>query len=178
MFKLYKFTDSEVKTLLQSMIILIDSREQKNSHITNYFDKKNIPYRTTALKIGDYSFVLPKNSDLGIPKDLYFDSEIVIERKNSLEELSNNLTAKREQFERELSRFKGKSFILMIENSRLSDIFTHSYNTKILPKAFLASLMSYQFRYGIQTTYVDAGLAGSYIIGVFNYFLREYLKDS
>ena len=71
------------------MVILIDTREKVNDHILNYFNKKNIAYRQQALEFGDYSFMLPKVDGL-LCNELYFHKEIVIERKNSLEELSGN----------------------------------------------------------------------------------------
>ena len=66
-------------------------------HITSYFDKAKIPYKKKALQYGDYSFLIPKNEDLSIPRDLVFHNEIVIERKGSLEELSGNLTKERDR---------------------------------------------------------------------------------
>ena len=38
------------------MIILIDSREKQNTHITDSFDKNSIAYKKKALDYGDYSF--------------------------------------------------------------------------------------------------------------------------
>jgi hypothetical protein len=38
----YHYTDTEVKKLLSTAIVLIDSREQVNAHITDYFAKQNL----------------------------------------------------------------------------------------------------------------------------------------
>ena len=83
-----KYTDKEIETLLKTMIVLVDTREQENSHILNYFDKKKIKYMVQKLDVGDYSFMLPKNPDMGIDNDIYFTNKIVIERKGSLDELA------------------------------------------------------------------------------------------
>ena len=85
----YYFTESEQKELIKSIGILVDTRELYNQHITDWFDKKEIKWRSKALKQGDYSFYIPANDNLNIPRDIYYDKEIVIERKASLEELRN-----------------------------------------------------------------------------------------
>ena len=58
MLEKFKYTESELKKLLDNMVILIDTREKKNDHITNYFDKHDIKYENKALTCGDYSFYL------------------------------------------------------------------------------------------------------------------------
>lgn len=81
-----KFSHDQIKKLSKEMVILVDTKEKVNDHITNYFDKKGIAYKRQALDFGDYSFMLPKVEGL-TSNELYFHKEIVIERKNSLEEL-------------------------------------------------------------------------------------------
>ena len=81
MLDMFKYTDKEIKILLKSMVILVDSREQNNLHLTKWFDEKKIPYKVEKLGTADYSFYLPSNIELGIPRDLYFTDKIVIERK-------------------------------------------------------------------------------------------------
>ena len=66
------------------MTVLVDTREQENGHITDYFDAKGIPYKKKALEFGDYSFLIPRNDELSIPRDLIFSHKIMIERKASL----------------------------------------------------------------------------------------------
>ena len=41
------------------MIVLVDSREKKNSHILDYFRKQKIAYQVEKLEYGDYSFMIP-----------------------------------------------------------------------------------------------------------------------
>lgn len=109
----YKYTKKELETLLKSITIIVDSRENANDHIIKYFDKKKIPHISNKLDYGDYSCYLPSNPELGIMRDLYFDC--YIERKNSLEEISTNIGSKRVQFESELLRAKDSKFTIMIE---------------------------------------------------------------
>ena len=90
------------------MVVLIDTREKKNDHITEYFDKHKIAYERRALSCGDYSFYIKANQELAIPRDLYFDNQIYVERKASLDELAINFTKERKRFEEEFDNLKGR----------------------------------------------------------------------
>lgn len=174
----YHYTDSEIKKILTSMVILVDTREQENSHILDYLAKKKIPIKSRKLDYGDYSFMIPAAPELGILREISFMSEIVIERKSGLEELSGNLAQDRARFEAEFIRASGCQcrFLLMIENASYSDIINHNYRTEYNPKSFLASLMSMAHRYNFSVNFVDKQIAGSFIYHMFYYFLRNYLK--
>ena len=174
----YHYTDTELKKLLKSITILTDSREQKNSHITRYFDSKDIPYKTRKLDYGDYSFYLPANDDLGITRDMYFNNDISIERKANLEELSNCFTHDRSRFESELIRASNSKLILLIENAKgYEDIIKHNYRTKYNNKSFIASLMAFKYRYNIDVTFISNKYSGNFIYYNFYYYLREHLKS-
>ena len=40
MVQLFKYTDKELEDILKSIVVLVDTREQENIHITDYLDKK------------------------------------------------------------------------------------------------------------------------------------------
>ena len=40
-----KFSHDQIKKLSKEMVILVDTKEKVNDHITNYFDKKGIAYK-------------------------------------------------------------------------------------------------------------------------------------
>lgn len=86
-----KFTDTELKNVLKNLTILIDTREQENHHVIEFLDKKKIPYKVKKLDFGDYGCMLPVNSFEGQEREIYFDRDIVIERKNGIDELCGNL---------------------------------------------------------------------------------------
>ncbi len=175
MIDFYRYTDKELQTLLKSIVIITDSREQDNSHITKWFDEKKIPYVTQKIDSGDYSFYLPANRDLGINRDLYFTDKIVLERKGSLEEVSGNFTNDRLRIESEFIRHKGK-MILLIEDADYSDIIKHNYRTEYKPESFLATLHSFSERYDIPFTFMkDKKCSGQFIYFTFYYWLRNYL---
>ena len=68
MLERYHYTQTELDKLLNSMVVLVDTREHdgKNDHILNYFDSKGIAWKKQKLDYGDYSCMLPANEELGI----------------------------------------------------------------------------------------------------------------
>lgn len=65
-----RYTEDEQKRLMRSMVVIIDTREKANKHITDYFDKHKIPYEIRTLEYGDYSFYIPADESLSIPREL------------------------------------------------------------------------------------------------------------
>lgn len=173
----YRYTDKEMKEILKSINILIDTREQENKHVIDSFDKNKIPWRNQKLDIGDYSCFVPENEGLGISRPFYFDKVLSIERKNSLEELSGNIAQDRQRFEDELLRSGKTQFVLMIEKGSFEDILNGNYSTGLKAKSFYASLMTFKFRYGIDINFVSRSFSGDFIYSTFYYKLRELLKE-
>ena len=174
--ELYKYTDKEIDQLVKSIVVLCDSREQKNQHILDWLDKKKIPHKTKALSNGDYSFYIPANGQLSIDRDLYFDKEIMVERKGSLEELSGNFSQQRARFEEEMATYPGIKYLL-IENANYHDIITGNYDTKFSAKAYLASLHAFNHRYGLQIMFMpNPQYSGYFLYGVFTYYLKYILR--
>ncbi len=172
----FKYTDMEMEELVSSLTVLVDTREKRNEHILDYFDRKKILYKKKALDYGDYSFMLPANEKLSIPRDLYFNNQIVVERKASLEEISGNLTKERDRFEKELC-LAPKTKVLLIENANYSDIATGNYNTQYNKKSFWASIHSFWFKYNIPVMFMpDNQYSGLFIRGFFEYYLKNYMK--
>jgi ERCC4-type nuclease len=165
-------SDKSIKELLNLMTIIVDTREHEhaNDHIIGYFDKHNIPYVRRKLDFGDYSFEIPHVS---------YENKIAIERKMSLTELSGNVAQHRDRFEAEFTRAKkaGAKLILMVENGGWDKIAEHNYRTALSEKSFLASLFSFQHRYGIDIQFVPKKYAGMYICGTFHYYLRNEIKE-
>jgi len=175
MIELFKYTDREIKEILKSMVVLVDTREQENSHIIDYFNKRGILFKNHKLYYGDYSCMIPKSEEHGISRDIYFDNTLVIERKGSLEELSGNFTKDRNRIEEEFTRAKGK-VNLMIEGAVYEDIIKHNYNTQYDPKSFIATLKAFEARYGINISFISKLASGNFIYHTLYYHIREYLK--
>lgn len=175
--KQYKYSIESIKRLTKELIVLIDTREKRNEHILSYFDKQGITYRKEKLDFGDYTFLLP--SAATGQGDIYFHDSIVIERKNSLEELSGNLAQKRQQFESEFlkARNDGCKVYLMIEApGGYSDIIGHKYRTEFTPAAYMASLKTFEHRFDANIQFISPEYAGYYIVSTFQYYAREILK--
>lgn len=83
----------EKKEFMKNVTILIDTREQKNEHITAVLSQLGIMIESRKLDYGDYSF-------LAGGKD--FSHSCIIERKAKIDELYGNITADRERIEKEL----------------------------------------------------------------------------
>lgn len=172
----FKYTDKEKDELVQSMTILIDTREQSNAHLTDYWDRKSVQYKKKALAYGDYSFMIPKNEKLDIPRDLFFDKDIIVERKGSLEEISGNLTKERDRLEKELS-LAPMSKVILIENGSYADVVTGNYQTQYNKKSFWASLHSFWHKYNVPIFFMpDKQYSGVFIKGYFEYYLKNYLR--
>ena len=158
-------------------MILVDSREKVNLHITDYYDKHKIQHEKLALPVGDYSFKLPKNEELGILSDQYYYNDILVERKNSAEELSSCFTQTRAEFNKEFASAYAERKILLIENCNYEDIVNGNYNTKYNSKSYLASLHSFCTKYDLQLMFLPNNkYSPIYIYGCFQYYLRHLLK--
>lgn len=176
MFKNYKYTDKEKTALLKSIVVLVDTREQKNKHITDWFDGKKIKWKSKALKQGDYSFYVPQTPELNIERDLYFDNEIIVERKNSVDELAVNFSKHRTRFEEEMATFQGKKYLL-IENNTYEDIVLGNYRSEYAAKSYLATLHTFNHRYRLEVMFMpQSELSGMWIYSTFMYWLREILR--
>jgi len=175
MIKYRKFTDDEIKKICGSIIILIDKRE-KSTHVKEWCDHKSrCKYKDITLSQGDYSFYLEAMPEYGIMSDLYFDKDIVVERKNSLDEISQNMTKNRARFEEELAMFNGKMTIAIADT--WDNLFQGKYKAQYDRKSFIASIMSFEHRYDVAFKFVSDEAFPVYIYAYFYYFLRELLKN-
>ena len=169
------YSKDTVDKILKYIIILVDTREQKIQHILDWFDEKEIKYRIETLPYCDYALAITPNDILKNQNELYLNHLFTIERKASLEELSGNFTKGRKRIEAEFERAKGKIF-LMIENAIFDDIINHNYKTKFKPNSYIATLKTFEARYGISTNFVqDEDKVGEFIYKTLIYQAREYL---
>ena len=158
--------------LSTDIIIIVDSREKVNQHITGYLDRFPCRYEIQKLDFGDYSAKI----ELGGATISLADS-VAIERKASLDELATNITKERARFEREFERAKSKNakVFLLIENGSWWDIVAHHYRSRLNPKSYMATLLSWQYRYNLTVSFIQQPASGMYIKGTLHYALREEL---
>lgn len=162
------YTEAELHALMKKMTLIADSREQRNEHIIEWLQSRKLPYVHRKLSVGDYSAMLEGHT---------LEYDIAIERKGSLDELAGNFTAERERFEREMLRGKadGTRMFLLLENCSWQDIIEHNYRSKMLPKALMASLLSWQARFNLNITFCRPDETGAIIYSILYYSLREQL---
>lgn len=178
MLERYHYTQSEKDALLDSMIILVDTREHdgKNDHILNYFDSKNILWKKQKLDYGDYSFMVPQNEELGIPRDIYFDKEIMVERKASLDEFADNATEERNRIKKELAMAPPNK-VLLIENGSYEDMINGNYRSKFSAKSYYGTIHSFWHEFNIPVFFMPNNkYSGIFIRGYFQYYLREVIR--
>lgn len=163
------YTDKEISDLLKQLTIICDSREQVNGHVTGYFDKNKVAHTTRKLDTGDYSAMIG---------DLTLEHDVVIEKKNGLDEIAGNFTVSRQRFEDEFMRAKaeGLKVFLLIENASWSDILLHNYRSQLKPQSLIASLLSWQVRFNITVLFCKPNETGQIIHGILYYAAREALK--
>ena len=152
------YTDKEYRQLIRNMLILVDTRDKSNQAILDEFDRQGIKYKKKALKTGDYSFAIEECPELGFPYETLFTDEIVIERKNSLDELAGNFANKTddERIFKEMNRMINiERVYLLVENNKLDDIYMHNYHSEYNPDSFIRTLLTWQARNGMHIYFVD-----------------------
>lgn len=164
----------EIKDTLATLTILYDSREHLTPALGKRLNDTGRPVERAALVSGDYSckIVLPDGTGVSLA------DKLVIERKMGLNEISQNFTKNRERFIREFERFRamgGKPYLL-IENASWEDVINHKYRTQFEPKAFIASLMAWQARYGTHVLFCKPETTGYLMERVFYYEVKEMLE--
>lgn len=81
------------KDFMKKVCVLIDTREQKNQHITSALDSMGVAYESRKLDFGDYSFTADGRD---------FSLSCVVERKANVDEIYNNIMQERGRIEKEL----------------------------------------------------------------------------
>lgn len=180
----HHYTPKEVDSLLEGIVILVDTREKENNHITKCFEDKGIKYRSKALDFGDYSLKLLKNEKLGVLRDVYFDKKIVIEKKNGIMELVGNLCEDGgSRLENEFIRSRGSKFYLMVEDTTYEQIVMGNYEirpgmkSKYPAKSFIARIKTFEARYKINMAYHPARMSGHFIFQTLKYWFLNELKE-
>ena len=165
----------EIQAALDSMIILVDSREHDTPSLRKRLEAAGRPTERIALISGDYSCkcMLPSGEPFSLAR------RIVIERKMGLDELAQNFTRGRARFIREFERLKdtgGKAFLL-VENGSWENIIAHKYRSQFAPKAFLASIAAWQARYDSHIIFCKPETTGVLIERLLYYQLKEILES-
>ena len=152
-----------------SKLLLVDTREKAAAieSILKSFDSAGIPYTRTKLLFGDYM--------------AYNRPHIVIDRKQSIQELAKNVTLERDRFVAELDRAKaaGAHLVILVEQNRYKDrdkwiyvrepadlMLWSSPHTKIRGEKVFRVLSELIYKYDIEVTFCDRRTTGKKILEI------------
>lgn len=170
----------EIRKCLDSMEILVDTREQPSERAEKRYKTFSAPYHRQTLDFGDYTynFILPNNKPL-FEANTRVVGHCVIERKADLVELSQCLCQSRDRFAREFERAKenGAKVYLLVEDATWENLLNGKYKTKFNPAAFSASLMAFMARYNINIIFCKSETSGKIINGILYRELKERLES-
>ena len=147
-------TPFELQKTLDSMVLLVDSREKPTAEAKKRLESFGVPYRIHALKSGDYTaeFILPNGETFSL------ENHAVIERKLGLSEICGNFCQNRARFIREFERIKeaGAKAYVVVEGASWEAIYNHRYHSKMSPQALVASLTAWMARYNAHIIFCKA----------------------
>lgn len=162
----------EIDNCLESLVILVDTREQPSERAQKRYDSFCCPYRREKLDFGDYSgaFILPSGTEQKL--------NVAIERKMNLEEISSCFTHERKRFKAEFERAQeaGASVYLLIEDASWENLINGRYKTQFNPKAFLGSMFSWIARYDLKPIFCKHEVSGKIIHEILYRELKNRLE--
>jgi hypothetical protein len=176
-----EYAPLEVNQMLDSMIILVDTRE----HPGREFEKRSegfcCPFERDKLDFGDYSCAFTNLS--GVTEKM--DHMVAIERKMDANELGLCFGRERGRFVREFERAKeaGARLYLVVEDESWEKIYAGRYGSgekfrcKLSPKAMTSSLHAWSSRYNLQLRLCKKETTGKLIKDILYYELKEYLES-
>lgn len=148
--------------------IIIDSREQKYTHITNYFDNNGIKWISSKMYVGDYQ--------------LLSNGLLVVDRKSSILEIAKNIMSKDHQrFKDECQRAmdNGIKLVILIEEpytlAALCDWESPKFKsgklkgnpiTKISGKSLSNAMKTIIMRYGVRFEFCEKENTAQRIIDI------------
>lgn len=145
------------------MIIEMDTRNQKDSYVTDYFDKHNIKWIRNKLYSGDVK--------------LLNDTRVIIDLKANLEEIAHNLCNTQEhlRIHKEIDRAREiqcEEFIFLIKEDKIKSIEDlqnwSSKRTKVRGDTLLKVMATMSKKYGVKFIIVPRAKMGEKILELLN----------
>lgn len=168
----------EIDECLNSMSVLVDSREQPSERATKRYEAFGCPFSRHKLDYGDYTFNFEINGKSYYQPDDEVKAPVVIERKENLTELSGNLCQNRERFAREFQRaLKNNAKVyLLVEDATYENMYNGRYRTKFNPAAYTASFWAFCARYHLVPVFCKSETSGKIIHDILYRELKERLE--
>ena len=140
---------------------IFDTREKRNEHIKNYFDKHGLEYEVRKLDVGDYQID-------GQP-------QISVDRKRNLAELSKNLMNAKDhsRFRKEVRRAKEqktKLFVLVEHGGQIKSIqdvakWTDKYSG-VSGRQLAEEIYRVHIAYGVEFLFCDKRKTAAKIVEI------------
>lgn len=170
----------DIVSVLDSMEILVDSREQATDRSERRLGDFNCPYERCTLSYGDYTYnaTLPNGQKI-FDTSLTVKGHAIVERKMNLEELSGCLCQSRTRFEAEFKRAveNNASIYLLTENATWENLINGKYKTKFNAKSYFASITAFIARYNIKPIFCKQETSGIMIKQILYRELKERLEN-
>lgn len=159
----------DVKSALESMVCLVDTREQDTPLFRKRMQSLGVPHERRKLNFGDYS-VKCDRADLS--------ASVSVERKMHLDELCNCFCKDRKRFEREFERAKkaGAKVYLLVEDASWEQAYNGKYRSKMAPASLVASMQAWLARYNCQIIMCKQETSGKLIHDILYRELKEHLE--
>ena len=168
------YTHFEIDRMLDSMTVLVDTREQDTPALRARLNGLGRPFKRCKLDYGDYSaeIIKPDGTVISAAK------KIAVERKMSLDELCSCFTKEISRFEREFIRAKndGARMHLLIENASIDKAMDHEYGSKMAPKSLTSSIDAWSERYDIKVWFCQRRHTGERIGSILRYGIKVLLE--
>lgn len=145
------------------MIIEMDTRNQKDKYVTDYFDKHNIKWIRNKLYSGDVK--------------LLNDTRVIIDLKANLEEIAHNLcnSLEHNRIHKEINRAREiqcEEFIFLIKDDKIKNIKDlqnwTSKRTKVTGKVLCKIMQTMKKKYGVRFIFCEKKKMGERIIELLN----------
>ncbi len=166
-------TPREMEHVLESIVIIVDTREHITEDLKKRMNNTGYKYYRKCLNFGDYSAEYSVNG-----KIYSLESECVIERKMSLDEICSNFTKGRQRFEREFERARaaGAKIHLIVENGSYEKILTGDYRSRLSSDCLYSSLIAFCDRYNLTIHFCEPDTTPSLMRKIFYHHIRNTLK--
>lgn len=167
-------TPFELRSALNSAVLLVDTREQDTEALRKRIELTGMDHERFKLYSGDYSIKCTVGSS-----NYSLADKVAIERKMSLDELAACFGRERERFVREFDRAKAidMRLYLLVENATYENLYAHKYRSRLSPAAYAASIFAWQARYDCRVIFCKAENSGKIIHDILYRELKERLES-
>ena len=162
-------TDREIKRAVDSMVIIVDTREQETEQLAQRLATLGHQYRREALDAADYmvEYTTADGTTVRLP--------VAVERKMSLDELATCFTSERERFQNEMERLlkAGVKTYLLVEKASWEKIQKKDYRSQMPVASFIASLLWWSVHYDFKVIFCKSSTSGWLIGKILQYEVCE-----